>query len=110
MSSFYYIDRYGQLYENLPKKWAIFSLKKCINSDKKWFCYILCDFFTNSSGHPAAYPPLLKTGLRYVDDGYFPATPCCKRAVREAAAILESLGHEVVPFSMPHNRELVPML
>lgn len=32
---------------------------------------------------------------RYDEDGFFPTTPGCKRAVREAVHILRRLGHEV---------------
>ncbi len=32
---------------------------------------------------------------RYDSDGVFPVTPGCRRAVREAAALLEAAGHEV---------------
>jgi hypothetical protein len=44
---------------------------------------------------------------RYDDDGYFPATPCCKRAVHEAADLLKSLGHEVIKFEIPNIREII---
>ena len=46
---------------------------------------------------------------RYDDDGYFPATPCCKRAVHEATAILEKLGHEIVFFQLPNLKAIVDM-
>jgi hypothetical protein len=46
---------------------------------------------------------------RYDDDGYFPATPCCKRAVHEATAILEKLGHEIVFFQLPNLKDIVDM-
>jgi len=46
---------------------------------------------------------------RYDDDGYFPATPCCKRAVHEATAILEKLGHEIVFFQLPNLKSIVDM-
>ena len=47
-------------------------------------------------------------GLRvgyYVDDGYFPASPAVKRAVREAARGLESAGCTVSEFSPPDIME-----
>ena len=34
--------------------------------------------------------------LRYDEDGFFPTTPGCKRAVHEAVKILKDLGHEVI--------------
>lgn len=37
----------------------------------------------------------------YEDDGYFPASPALRRAVREAAAALTDHGCTVVPFSPP---------
>ena len=42
----------------------------------------------------------LKIGW-YDQDGYFPATPGCSRAVHEAKTLLESNGHEVVQFTPP---------
>ena len=44
---------------------------------------------------------------RYDHDNYFPVTPSCKRAVHEAVAILESLGHEVVKFELPNIRQII---
>ncbi len=38
---------------------------------------------------------------RYDYDGNFQATPGMRRAVREAAEILQSRGHDVVPFTPP---------
>lgn len=49
-------------------------------------------------------------GLRigyYEDDGFFPASPALRRAVRESAAALEAMGATVVPFSPPSIRTAV---
>lgn len=42
----------------------------------------------------------LKIGY-YVDDGIITPTPGCQRAVREAKAMLERRGHELIPFTIP---------
>lgn len=42
----------------------------------------------------------LRVGV-YEDDGFFPAAPAVRRAVREAAAALERLGVRVEPFAPP---------
>lgn len=42
----------------------------------------------------------LKIGF-YTDDGVFPASPACHRAVMNCIAVLESNGHECVPFHPP---------
>ena len=43
----------------------------------------------------------LKIGY-YTDDGYFPLTPACKRAVEVAIEALDGAGCEVVYFKPPH--------
>ena len=43
----------------------------------------------------------LKIGY-YTDDGYFPLTPACKRAVEVAIEALDAAGCEVVYFKPPH--------
>lgn len=46
----------------------------------------------------------LRVGF-YEDDGFFPASPALRRAVREAAAALKAAGLEVVPFRPPEIEE-----
>ena len=48
----------------------------------------------------------LKIGY-YTDDGYFPVTPACKRAVEVAIEALSDAGCEIVYFRPPHL-EVVP--
>ena len=43
----------------------------------------------------------LKIGY-YTDDGYFPLTPACKRAVEVAIEALDNVGCEIVYFKPPH--------
>ena len=50
--------------------------------------------------------PSLRVGM-YVDDGFFPASPAIRRAVREAAAILKDQGAEVEEFVPPVVDEAV---
>jgi Asp-tRNA(Asn)/Glu-tRNA(Gln) amidotransferase A subunit family amidase len=46
----------------------------------------------------------LRIGV-YDDDGFFPASPAIRRAVREAAAALSDRGFQVVPFTPPDVNE-----
>lgn len=44
--------------------------------------------------------------IAYYDfDGYIEASPACRRAVHEAAAVLEAAGHKLVRFSPPDVSE-----
>jgi Asp-tRNA(Asn)/Glu-tRNA(Gln) amidotransferase A subunit family amidase len=48
----------------------------------------------------------LKIGY-YTEDGYFPLTPACKRAVEIAIQTLDKLGCEVVYFKPPQIETLI---
>lgn len=48
----------------------------------------------------------LKIGY-YTDDGYFPLTPACKRAVEVAIEALDSAGCEIVYFKPPHLETII---
>ena len=48
----------------------------------------------------------LKIGY-YTDDGYFPLTPACKRAVEVAIEALDNIGCEVVYFKPPHLEHMI---
>lgn len=53
---------------------------------------------------------VLVAGLRigyYTDNGYFPASPALRRAVKEAAETLQGLGASVAPFTPPDPAEAV---
>ncbi|MFQ5433680.1 MAG: amidase family protein, partial [Anaerolineae bacterium] len=60
---------------------------------------------------PVPWPDPAKVdvaGLRigyYTDNGYFPASPALRRAVREAAESLQALGASVAPFASPDAAE-----
>ncbi len=43
----------------------------------------------------------------YTDNGYFPAAPAMRRAVKEAAAALQDLGATVAPYEPPNIAEAV---
>lgn len=45
----------------------------------------------------------------YMDDGIFPASPACVRAVKQAVEILQSAGCEVVEIKPPHADKLVTL-
>lgn len=47
---------------------------------------------------PAALPPGLRIGVM-AEDGYFPVSKACRRAVEEAGEHFARLGFQVVPFS-----------
>ena len=47
----------------------------------------------------------LRIGYFY-DDGYYTPDPACQRAVQEAKEILESQGHELLPWSLPRNDDV----
>lgn len=53
---------------------------------------------------PRPVPRELRIGM-YDDDGFFPASPAIRRAVREAAATLTDRGFRVVPFTPPDVSE-----
>jgi amidase len=51
-----------------------------------------------------------KTRLRvgyYVDDGFIPAAPACRRAVLEVVEALRRDGHECVVFTVPNATEVI---
>ena len=48
----------------------------------------------------------LKIGY-YTDDGNFPVTPACSRAVEVAVEALEKIGCEIVYFRPPHLEAIV---
>ena len=48
----------------------------------------------------------LKIGY-YTDDGYFPLTPACKRAVEVAIEALDGAGCEIVYFKPPHLETMI---
>ncbi len=50
----------------------------------------------------------LRVGM-YVDDGFFPASPALRRAVREGADALRERGVTVVPFTPPEIQEAMAL-
>ena len=48
----------------------------------------------------------LKIGY-YTDDGYFPLTPACKRAVEVAIEALNDVGCEIVYFKPPRLEDMI---
>ena len=48
----------------------------------------------------------LKIGY-YTDDGFFPLTPACKRAVEVAIEALDAQGCEIVFFKPPHLENMI---
>ena len=46
----------------------------------------------------------------HVDDGIYPVTPACKRAVLMAKRALEARGHTVVNWRPPRHDFLVPAI
>ena len=48
----------------------------------------------------------LKIGY-YTDDGYFPLTPACKRAVEVAIEALDAAGCEIVYFKPPNLEDVI---
>lgn len=52
--------------------------------------------------------PGLRIGF-WEDDGYFPASPAIRRAVREAASALTAAGCEIVPFRPPAVDEAIDL-
>ncbi|KXN67638.1 amidase signature enzyme, partial [Conidiobolus coronatus NRRL 28638] len=56
----------------------------------------------------ATLPKRLRIGY-YLDDGIYPVTPACERAVMMTVEALKAAGHDVFPYHEPALREAVPL-
>lgn len=76
---------------------------------------VLCDFDylpVDCYVVPIKWSPVQPRPLRigfYATDGFFQPVPAIQRAVREAAELLQQMGHTLIEFKVPHIRKLVPL-